>query len=270
MKKKSKYRIVVLMKQVIDTRRTNNTKETDRSKLPAIINPNDLKALEMALKIKDIFTETIVFALSMGPLRAEDILREAVARGADYGVLLNDIRFAGSDTLATSYTLSLAIKKIGEIDIILAGRQTIDGDTAHVGPQVALISKIPQITCVENLKIEGNNISARRRLSDGYENIVSQLPVVVTAHERAPLCRPVNIRRLIDTRLDSVKVWSAQDLDGKLNHFGKEGSRTIVINSIDIENKNKKAHIFMDSNQDIYCLLEKLFKENLISKRPVL
>ena len=145
-------KIVVLAKQVPDTRNMGEEAMTaegtvNRAALPAIFNPDDLKALELALRLKDECIGSTVYVLTMGPLRAADIIRDAMFRGADGGYLLTDRRFAGSDTLATSYALSCALRKIGA-DVVVAGRQAIDGDTAQVGPQVAGWLGLPQVTYV--------------------------------------------------------------------------------------------------------------------------
>ena len=146
-------RIIVLAKQVPDTRNVGKDamKEDgtiNRGALPAIFNPEDLNALEQALRIKDKFPGTTITMLTMGPGRAAEIIREGMFRGADNGYLLTDRSFAGADTLATSYALSMAIRKIGDFDLIIGGRQAIDGDTAQVGPQVAEKLGLPQVTNV--------------------------------------------------------------------------------------------------------------------------
>ena len=150
-------KIIVLAKQVPDTRnvgkdamKANGT--VNRGALPAIFNPEDLKALEQALLLKDRYPGTTITILTMGPGRAADIIREGLFRGADNGYLITDRKFAGSDTLATSYAISLAAKKLAPFDLILCGRQAIDGDTAQVGPQVAEKISIPQVTYAENIE----------------------------------------------------------------------------------------------------------------------
>ena len=196
-------RIIVLAKQVPDTRNVGKDamKEdgtVNRQALPAIFNPEDLNALEMALRLKDDYPEATVSLLTMGPQRAADIIREGLFRGADNGYLLSDRAFAGSDTLATSYAISCAIRAIGEFDLILCGRQAIDGDTAQVGPQVAEKLGIPQITYAEEiLGIENGKIKIKRRLERGIEIAEGPLPLVVTVNGSAPDCRPRNVKRLM-------------------------------------------------------------------------
>ncbi|MDD3107628.1 MAG: electron transfer flavoprotein subunit beta/FixA family protein, partial [Alistipes sp.] len=192
---KKTLKIVVLAKQVPDTRNVGKDAmkadgTINRAALPAIFNPEDLNALEQALVLKDMFPGSRVEILTMGPGRAAEIIREAMFRGADGGVLLTDRKFAGSDTLATSYALSRAALKMNP-DIIVAGRQAIDGDTAQVGPQVAEKLHWPQVTYAEEiLGIQGEELLIRRRLEHGQETVACTLPMVMTVNGSAPECRP--------------------------------------------------------------------------------
>ena len=162
--------IVVLAKQVPDTRNVGKDamKEdgtVNRAALPAIFNPEDKNALEQALRLKDKYEGSTVRVLTMGPARAAEIIRESMYRGADGGALLSGREFAGADTLATSYALSCAIKKFGKVDIIVCGRQAIDGDTAQVGPQVAEKLGLPQVTYAEEIvAVEAGQVTVKRRL----------------------------------------------------------------------------------------------------------
>ena len=184
-------KIVVLAKQVPDTRNVGKDAMTpegtvNRSALPAIFNPEDLNALEQALRLKDLHPGSTVTMLTMGPPRAADIIREGLFRGADNGYLLTDRAFAGADTLATSYALATAIKKIGQPDIIIGGRQAIDGDTAQVGPQVAEKLGLTQITYAEEiLKCENGRITVRRHIDGGVETVEGPLPIVITVNGSA-------------------------------------------------------------------------------------
>ena len=192
-------KIVVLAKQVPDTRNVGKDAMTpegtvNRAALPAIFNPEDLNALELALRLKEECVGSTVHILTMGPFRAADIIRDAMFRGADGGYLLTDRKFAGSDTLATSYALSCALKKI-EADVIIAGRQAIDGDTAQVGPQVAEKLGLPQVTyaeCIEQVK--ESSMVIRRRLERGVESVECPIPAVITVNSSAPEVRPQNAR----------------------------------------------------------------------------
>ena len=196
-------RIIVLAKQVPDTRNVGKDAmkadgTVNRAALAAIYNPEDLNALEQALRLKDKYQGTTITLLTMGPGRAAEIIRESIYRGADRGFLLTDRAFAGSDTLATSYALSCAIKSIGEFDLVICGRQAIDGDTAQVGPQVAEKLKIPQITYAEEvLSVTKGKIRVKRRLDRGVEVVEGPLPLVITVNGTAPECRPRNAKRVM-------------------------------------------------------------------------
>lgn len=253
----SGLKIIVFAKQVPDTRNVGKDAmkadgTVNRSALPAIFNPEDLQALEQALRIKDQIPETTVTTVTMGPVRAANIIREALYRGADDGVLITDRRFAGSDTLATSYALSLAAKKIGKFDVILCGRQAIDGDTAQVGPQVADKLGIPQVTYVEEiLDVTHKQITVKRRLENGVETLVAPYPLLLTVHGSAPECRSRNAKLLMKykhactpaelvheaedyLRLHdlhdylNITEWNVDDLKADLTWLGLKGSPTKV------------------------------------------
>lgn len=195
--------IIVLAKQVPDTRNVGKDamKEDgtiNRAALPAIFNPEDLNALEQALRIKDQHPGTTVTLLTMGLPRAAEIVREAIYRGADHGIVLTDRALGGADTLATSYSLAQAVKKHGNYDLILGGRQAIDGDTAQVGPQIAEKLGIPQVTYAEEvIKVEDGKVTVKRRLEHGVETVCAPLPCVVTVNGSAAECRPRNAKRVM-------------------------------------------------------------------------
>jgi electron transfer flavoprotein beta subunit len=190
------FNIVVLAKQVPDTRNVGKDAmkadgTVNRAALPAIYNPEDLNALEQALRLKSKIKGATVQILTMGPARAAEIIRESMYRGADGGYLLSGREFAGSDTLATSYALACAIRKMGKVDLIICGRQAIDGDTAQVGPQVAEKLGFPQITYAEEiLDLSDNKITVKRRLERGIEIVRGSLPMLVTVNGSAANCRP--------------------------------------------------------------------------------
>ena len=209
-------KIVVLAKQVPDTRNVGKDAMTpegtvNRAALPAIFNPEDLNALELALRLKEECAGSTVHILTMGPFRAADIIRDAMFRGADGGYLLTDRKFAGSDTLATSYALSCALRKIGA-DVIIAGRQAIDGDTAQVGPQVAEKLGLPQVTyaeCVEQVK--ESSLVIRRRLERGVESVECPIPAVITVNSSAPEVRPQNARLVMKYKYAMIPTEVAAD-----------------------------------------------------------
>jgi len=196
------YKIVVLAKQVPDTANiTGDAMKEDgtvnRDALPKIFNPEDLNALEMALSIRDEHGGTVT-VITMGPPAAAELLRECLMRGADSVVLLTDRRFAVADTLATAYTLSMAIEKVGEVDIVLCGRQAIDGDTAQIGPQVAGRLGLAQITYAERgVELDGGSVRVQRAIEGGYEIVRAPLPVLITATSRANTPRPRRVKLMM-------------------------------------------------------------------------
>ncbi len=250
------YKIIVFVKQVPDTKNvTGEAMKPDgtinRAALPAIFNPEDLNALELALQLKDRYGARVV-AATMGLPKAADILRVALCMGADEAVLLTDRILGGADTLATSYALSCCAKKIGDFDLILCGRQAIDGDTAQVGPQIAEKLKIPQFSYVEEvISLEGKTIRAKRAIEGGYEILEAPMPVLLTVID-ANEPRPQNAARIMKykkakTRSEFkaagaaediigqsekkglvIREWSAADVEADPKRCGKAGSPTNV------------------------------------------
>jgi electron transfer flavoprotein beta subunit len=196
------YNSIVLVKQVPDTANISGKVMKDdgtvnRSLLPAVFNPEDLIALELALQVKERYGGKVT-AITMGPPRASDTLRECLYMGADEVYLITDRKFAGADTLATSYVLSAAIQKIGNFDLIFAGRQAIDGDTAQVGPQTAEKLNIPQVTYVEEIvEICEKRARIKRKIENGYEVLDCQMPVLLTVLKDAAEARPFSAKRLL-------------------------------------------------------------------------
>jgi electron transfer flavoprotein beta subunit len=196
------YRSVVLVKQVPDTANISGQVmkpdgTVNRAMLPAIFNPEDKVALELALQTRDKFGGEVI-ALTMGPPKASELLRECLYMGTDKVILISDRKFAGADTLATSYVLSEAIKKIGSFDMIFAGRQAIDGDTAQVGPQTAEKLDLPQVTYTEKIvDINKNKITIKRRIDGGHEVLESPLPLLITVIKDAAIPRPFKATRVM-------------------------------------------------------------------------
>ena len=196
------YRSIVLVKQVPDTANISGQVmkpdgTVNRAKLPAIFNPEDKVALELALQTRDIYGGEVV-AVTMGPPKASELLRECLYMGADRGILISDRKFAGADTLATSYVLSEAIKKLGGYDMIFGGRQAIDGDTAQVGPQTAEKLAIPQVTYTEKIEeINNRTVRIRRRIDGGYEVLEAPLPVLITVIKDAAIPRPFRAKKVM-------------------------------------------------------------------------
>ena len=249
--------IIVLAKQVPDTRNVGKDamKEDgtiNRAALPAIFNPEDLNALEQALRLKDANPGSTITLLTMGLPRASEIISEAIYRGADTGIVLTDRALGGTDTLATSYSLAQAVKKFGNYDIILGGRQAIDGDTAQVGPQIAEKLGLPQVTYAEEiLELKDGHVVVKRRLESVVETVKAPLPCVVTVNGSAADCRPRNARRvqkykyavspsekeklsddmkaIVDARpYLNLQEWSAAYVDADPQQIGLAGSPTKV------------------------------------------
>ncbi|EKD31313.1 MAG: hypothetical protein ACD_77C00346G0020 [uncultured bacterium] len=286
------FKIVVLAKQVPDTRNVgkNAMKEdgtVNRAALPAIFNPEDMNALEQALRLKDAYPGSEVLLLTMGPGRAAEIIREGLFRGADGGVLLTDRKFAGADTLATSYALSMALKKL-QPDIIIAGRQAIDGDTAQVGPQVAEKLKFPQVTYAEEIiEFKDGKLKIKRRLERGVEIVRTTLPVVITVHATAPACRPRNAKQIMRFKhartlseeqdnehnsylpsytLDYLKIpeWGINEIGGDELNYGLSGSPTKVKKIENIVFQIKESKRISASNEDIENLVKELISSHTI------
>ena len=285
-------KIVVLAKQVPDTRNVGKDAMTaegtvNRAALPAIFNPEDLNALEQALRIKEQNPGTTVGLLTMGPPRAGEIIREGLYRGADTGWLLTDRLFAGADTLATSYALATAIKKIGNVDMVIGGRQAIDGDTAQVGPQVAQKLGLNQVTYAEEiLKVENGKATIRRMIDGGVEVVEAPLPLVVTVNGSAAECRPANAKLVMkykyaacplevaedDERKElraerpylNLTQWSVADVDGDPSQCGMSGSPTKVKEVQSIAFQAKESKTLTAKDEDINALIQELLNEKII------
>ena len=298
-------RIIVLAKQVPDTRNVGKDamKEdgtVNRAALPAIFNPEDLNALEQALRLKDAYPGSTVTLLTMGPGRAAEIIREGLYRGADGGFLLTDRAFAGADTLATSYALATAIKKINDYDIIIGGRQAIDGDTAQVGPQVAEKLGLTQITYAEeilNVDEAARRITVKRHIDGGVETVEGPLPIVITVNGSAAPCRPRNARLVqkykramgaqekaahptachpdVPSELPyadlyekrpylNIKEWSVNDVNGDLTQCGLSGSPTKVKTIQNIVFQAKESKTLTSADKDIEEMIVELLANHTI------
>lgn len=288
-----KLNIIVLAKQVPDTRNVggdamNADGTINRAALPAIFNPEDLNALEQALRLKDEYPASKITVLTMGPQRAADILREALYRGADEAVLLSDRAFAGADTLATSYALATAIKKIGSYDIVLCGCQAIDGDTAQVGPQVAQQLGLPQVTYARRIvSLQNGHIIVERGIENGVETVKAPLPLLLTVDGAAAECRPQNVYRMLrfhraatpteqavegykfaaqvsaDEAL-TIKEWTLADVGGDALRCGLSGSPTKVRKVENIVFQAKESKRYTASDEDIKALVGELLSNHTI------
>ncbi|MBN1309982.1 MAG: electron transfer flavoprotein subunit beta/FixA family protein [Anaerolineae bacterium] len=294
------YKLVVLVKQVPDTHNvTSDAMKEDgtmnRAVLPAIFNPEDLNALEMALAFKERYGGEVT-VLTMGPSKAAEVLRESLYRGADRVVLITDRKFAGADTLATSYTLKSAVEKLGAFDVVFCGRQAIDGDTAQVGPQTAEKLGIPQITYAESIvELSGGEIVVQRALDRGMEMVKCSLPCLLTVVASANRPRPASARKRIEYKLAAtpfeyqdvlekwpefetvealeaylaerslqIPVWSAADLDVEEDKLGLEGSPTQVykINFVVLETRDSKE--VSPTQEGVETLVQELVQEYVV------
>jgi electron transfer flavoprotein beta subunit len=290
----------VLVKQVPDTHNVTGDVMTDagtmnRNALPAIFNPEDLNALEMALAIRDRRGGTVT-VITMGPPKAANVLREALFRGADRVILLTDRKFAGADTLATSYSLQCAVQKAGPFDLLLCGRQAIDGDTAQVGPQLAEKLGIPQITYAETVvEISDHSIVVERALDSGSEIVRCKMPVLMTVVGSANTPRPESVRLRIQRKLAAasgeyaalrerwpefesdeqleaylaernlkIDVWTAEDIGASEEQVGLAGSPTQVhkINFVVLESTESKT--VPATPEGIAAMIQELIHEYIV------
>lgn len=285
--------IIVLAKQVPDTRNVGKDamKEDgtiNRAALPAIFNPEDLNALEQALRLKDANPGSTITLLTMGLPRASEIIREAIYRGADTGIVLTDRALGGADTLATSYSLAQAVKKFGNYDIILGGRQAIDGDTAQVGPQIAEKLGIPQVTYAEEIiDLKDGFVTVKRRLENGIETVKAPLPCVVTVNGSAAECRPRNamllqkykyaastsekaklseeMQALLDKRpYLNIAEWSAAFVEADPEQIGLAGSPTKVKAIENVVFTAKESRCIDNNDEQIEELIKELITNHTI------
>jgi len=294
------YNCVVLVKQVPDTASiTDEAMKEDgtvnRAALPAIFNPEDLNALEMALQVKEQHGGRVT-VLTMGPPRAAEVLREALYRGADQVILLTDRKTAGSDTLATSYALKCAVERIGDYDLVFCGRQAIDGDTAQVGPQVAEKLGLPQITYAESiLSLKGDEIVVERAFPLGTETVKSALPCLLTVVGSANQPRPPSVRRMIacklaaipqeypallekwpefgtEEALDSylaerdlrITVWSGADVGIDYDRVGLSGSPTKVLKVDYVVLEAEGSEMIEASAEGLSALMQELVEDYIL------
>ena len=289
-------KIIVLAKQVPDTRNVGPDAMTpegtvNRAALPAVFNPDDLNALEQALRLKEQFPGSTVSVVTMGLPKSAEVIREALYRGADAGYVITDRCLGGADTLATSYTIAQAIKKIGGFDIILGGRQAIDGDTAQVGPQVAEKLGLTQVTYAEeilSLDPEAKKVVIKRHIDGGVETVEAPLPLVVTVNGSAAPCRPRNAKRVMKYKNATataertpeqaeklaaaiavkpylnITQWGAADIDADMKQVGKTGSPTNVKTVKNIVFKAKESKTLTSSDADVEGLIVELLNDKII------
>lgn len=264
-------RIIVCLKQVPNTNEVRINQETGtliRDGVPSIMNPDDKNALEAALRFKDEFGAELI-AVSMGPPQAKDVLKEAMAMGADEGVLISDRAFGGSDTWATATIIAAAVEKIGNYDIVFCGRQAIDGDTAQVGPEIAEFLNIPQVTYVKDARFKGDKLEVVRYTEYGEYIFEVATPVLLTAikelnNPRYPTIKGIN-EAYGDKGEEKIRVFGIDDLIVDSTQIGLKGSPTNVYKSF-VPVKNKVSEIIdgNDSKDKANTLVMKLSELNLI------
>lgn len=261
-------KIVVCVKQVPDTTevRIDPVKGTlIRTGVPSILNPDDRNALEEALRIKDNNPDTHITVVTMGPPSAETVLRECFGMGADEGILLTDRVFGGSDTWATANVISASIKKIGDYDIIFAGRQAIDGDTAQVGPQIAEKIGVPQVTYVQKVEVNSDGLAIQRALEDGYEVIKTETPILLTAIKELNEPRHMTLHKLVDAfREKTITTWTNEDLNIPSDMIGLKASPTNVKRTFTPGIKSKGIVLEGDVEKASKQLVKILKKDHLL------
>lgn len=237
--------IVVCIKQVPDTNEVRLDPVTNtliRDGVPSIINPDDKSGLEVALRLKDGNPDIHVTVLSMGPPQAQEALREALAMGADDGILVSDRAFGGADTWATSCTITAALEHL-DFDLIICGRQAIDGDTAQVGPQIAEHIGVPQVSYVEELELDDDKkgITVKRQFEDRYHTINIKFPCLITAIAELAEPRYMTIGKVFEAYQKEIRVWGLEDIKDKLDmaNIGLKGSPTKVRKSFPKQGKGK-------------------------------
>ena len=262
-------KIIVLIKQVPNTTEVKLDPKTGsliREGIESIINPDDLHALEAGISLIEVHGGRVT-VISMGPPQAIDAISEAIGMGADEGILISDRAFAGADTWATSFVLGKAIEKIGEYDLILCGRQAIDGDTAQIGPQVADHLQVPQATNACEIKeIKKMTIIIKRRLENGFELVRCPIPALVTVIGELNKPRYPLVGRLIDACKEEapIKIWNAADIGVKTNEVGLEGSLTHVIKTFAPKSKRKGAMLGGETREAVKVLVGELKENKLI------
>lgn len=258
--------IIVCIKQVPDTTEVKLDPKTGtliRDGIPSIINPDDKSGLEAALRLKDEFGAHVT-VLTMGPPQAEVALREALAMGADKGILLTDKAFAGADTWATSSTLAAAIKKL-DYDLIIAGRQAIDGDTAQVGPQIAEHLGLPQVSYVEALEKDGDNLIIKRIFEDGYHLIRVKTPCLITTLKEMNEARYMKVGGVFEAyREKPLLVWGLKDIEVDHRNIGLNGSPTKVKKSFTKGAKTAGKVYQVEPKEAAKIIVEKLIEKYII------
>lgn len=260
-------KILVCVKQVPDTNevRIDPVKGTlIRDGVPSILNPDDANALEAALQIKDQNEDVTVSVITMGPPQATYMLRECLAMGADEAYLLSDRAFGGADTCATSTTIAAGIKKVGNVDVIFAGRQAIDGDTAQVGPQVAQRLGLPVVTYVQDIELGDETITVQRQMEDGYEVIEVQTPCLLTCVKELNEPRYMSVGAIVDAYKKEIPMWNHIDVELDPKECGLSASPTQVFRSFTPPQKGKGEMLSGTVSEMAGTLVGKLVEKHLV------
>ncbi len=254
-------KIIVCVKQVPDAKDVRLDPETNtlaREGVQSIMNPYDQHALEEAVRLKEQLGGEVT-VLSMGPPQAEDVLRQAISCGADHGVLISDRAFAGADTWATSYTLAKAVEKIGEFDLILCGKQAIDGDTAQVGPGLAVQLQIPFVTCIQRVReADEKELVMERMMDDGYDVVAVQYPALLTVVKDLNEPRVPSLKGKMRSKKAKIEVFSAEDVGADASCIGLAGSPTQVVDVFPPPPRGERAMLTGTIDEQVAQLVEKL------------
>jgi electron transfer flavoprotein beta subunit len=259
--------IIVCLKQVPGTTQVKIDSQTNtliRQGIKSIVNPLDTYALEEGVRLKERYGGKVT-ALSMGPPQTEEMLREALSVGANQAILLSDSAFAGADTLATSYTLSLAVKKIKDYDLVICGRQTIDGDTGQVGPELAEVLSLPFVSYVSKIEEAKDGVMhVQRMVEDGHEVIETPLPAVITVVKEINIPRLPSLRGLAKAKSAIITAWTAKDLGVEKEMVGQAGSATWVV-KVFFPQRTRRTEILQgELTSQVDNLISKLREAKLI------
>ncbi len=258
--------IVVCIKQVPDTTEVKIDPKTGtliREGVPSIMNPDDKGGLELALRMKDEFGAKVT-VITMGLPQAEAILRESLAMGADRAILLTDRRLGGADTLATSYALSGALKELG-YDLVITGRQAIDGDTAQVGPELAEHLDIPQVTYLEDCKFDGNKtLTIKKQLEDGYQMVQVDMPCLVSVLASSYKPRYMSVSGIVECFDKEIETWTVDNIKVEEEKLGKKGSPTNVKKSFAKAVKGQGEVFEVEAEEAVEIIINKLKEKHII------
>lgn len=260
-------KIVVCAKQVPDTTEVKLDPKTNtliRDGVPSIINPDDKAGIEAALQLKEKCPGSTVTVVSMGPPQADVALREALAMGCDDALLISDRAFGGADTWATSSTIAAALKKL-DYDVIITGRQAIDGDTAQVGPQIAEHLGVPVISYAEDIKVDGDYVIVKRQYEDRYHEIKAKMPCLITALSELNVPRYMTPGGIFDAYDKEVTVWGRNDLkDVDDSNIGLKGSPTKIAKASDKVRKGAGEKVNLDAAESVEYIMGKLKEKHII------